>query len=40
MQCYRMIGTGAEVADDLRIDAGIERGAGNDFLEQVARNTA
>ena len=33
VQSDRMIGAGAQVFDDLRVDAGIERGARDDFLE-------
>ena len=35
-----MVGAGMQMMDDLRIHAGIERGAGDDLLEQVFADTA
>ena len=35
-----MIGAGVQVMDDLRIHAGIECSAGDDFLEQVCADAA
>ena len=39
-QQHRVIGAGVQVMDDLRIHAGVECGAGDDFLEQVCADAA